>query len=529
MTAVRLVRIEQRLEYFLRGLSGGSLELKAGDAAWTDGSNVFLPRLIDEFAPAERNADLYLLKLALLWAQTRFGTFAVDLAPALASRAAHGDRERAAAWLACLENQRLEGCLARELPGLATRLAPFAAQLPDDLAAARTRLLAPQATVGDSLALLPFFLDRAPPRLPQDVELRPWGIRAPRLPSAVGSTGQEGIAMPVLSGERGHGDTVAGLGPPAGHGAWRPLPEVATELPPDDEPPDAWLDEWDHRHRAYRQRRCRLFLRELPADDADFVREVRQRQAPLIRELRRRFEALRPADAVQLRVADGEDIDLDALVLEESERLAGIPPDGRTYRRRRRDERSLAALFLVDMSGSTWGWVNDVEREALVMLGEALKALGDDYAIFGFSGFTHRRCDFYRIKDFGDRWDVLAQARVSAVEAKESTRLGAPIRYAARLLAAAPARHRLLMVISDGQPDDRDDGYRGPYGIEDTRHALQEAKRRGIHTHCITVDRHGADYLPHLFGKGGFTVIDDPRRLPLRIASIYARLAGATR
>jgi nitric oxide reductase NorD protein len=181
------------------------------------------------------------------------------------------------------------------------------------------------------------------------------------------------------------------------------------------------------------------------------------------------------------------------------------------------------------MSGSTWGWVNDVEREALVMLCEALDALDERHAVFGFSGLTHRRCDFYRIKDFADRWDAATQGRVAAVAARESTRLGAPIRYAARLLAGEAARHRLLLVISDGQPDDRDDGYRGPYGIEDTRRALLEARGRGIHAHCITVDRHGADYLSYLFGARGYTVLADPRRLPERIAAIYARMAGGGR
>jgi nitric oxide reductase NorD protein len=135
-----------------------------------------------------------------------------------------------------------------------------------------------------------------------------------------------------------------------------------------------------------------------PAGEDAWVDEVRRRHAHLIRSIRRRFEALRGEDKPQRRQLDGEEIDLDAQVEARADRQSGSEPSPRLFIHRRRIERSLAVMFMVDMSGSTKGWVNDAERESLVLLCEAIEALGDSYAIYGFSGWTRTRCDIYRIK-----------------------------------------------------------------------------------------------------------------------------------
>jgi len=189
-----------------------------------------------------------------------------------------------------------------------------------------------------------------------------------------------------------------------------------------------------------------------------------------------------------------------------------------------RNERSLAALFMVDMSGSTKGWVNDAEREALIMLCEGIEALGDRYAIYGFSGWTRTRCDIYRVKGFDDAYDDAVRARIAGIEARDYTRMGVAIRHLTKLLAAQPARHRLLVTLSDGRPDDFGDEYRGTYGIEDTRHALLEAREQGVRSYCVTIDRQGADYLKHMVGPASYTVLDEVRKLPTKIADIYRRL-----
>ncbi|MBN8477150.1 VWA domain-containing protein, partial [Sulfuritalea sp.] len=315
---------------------------------------------------------------------------------------------------------------------------------------------------------------------------------------------------------------------PAGPGAWRPEESDAGagEVAATSGEPDALYDEWDYRRGAWRRDWCHLYESEGPAGEHAWVDEVRLRHAHLIRGIRRRFEALRGEDKPQRRQLDGEEIDLDAQVDARADRLGGAEPSPRLFIHRRRVERSLAVMFMVDMSGSTKGWVNDAERESLVLLCEAIEALGDSYAIYGFSGWTRTHCDIYRIKRFGDRYDAATRQRIAGIEARDYTRMGVAVRHLSGLLQRQNARHKLLVTLSDGRPDDHGDEYRGRYGIEDTRRALLEAREKGIRSYCVTIDRHGADYLPQLYGPAHYTVIDDAKKLPARIADIYRKLTA---
>jgi nitric oxide reductase NorD protein len=198
----------------------------------------------------------------------------------------------------------------------------------------------------------------------------------------------------------------------------------------------------------------------------------------------------------------------------------------RLLTRRHKAERDLAALFMVDMSGSTKGWINDAEREALVMLCEALEVLGDRYAIYGFSGITRKRCEIFRIKRFDEPYDATVKSRIAGITPQDYTRMGVAIRHLTQLLNDVDARTKLLITLSDGKPDDYSDHYRGEYGIEDTRQALIEAHRAGIKPFCITIDHEARDYLPHLYGPVNWTLVDDVKRLPLKVADIYRRLTG---
>ncbi|MCX8016631.1 MAG: VWA domain-containing protein, partial [Rhodocyclaceae bacterium] len=314
---------------------------------------------------------------------------------------------------------------------------------------------------------------------------------------------------------------------PAGEGAWAPqdkgpgAPEQISARQA-----DYYYDEWDFHRNAYRRGWCHVYETAVKPGDGAFVRQTRQRYAAFIAQMKRKFEAVRGEDRILGRQSEGEEIDLDALVEAVNDRKSGAEPSLHLFCRRVRNDRSLAALFMVDMSGSTKGWVNDAEREALVMLCEALEALGDAYAIYGFSGWTRTRCDIYRIKGFADRYDETVRAAIDGIEAKDYTRMGVAIRHLSRLLAAQPARHKLLVVLSDGRPDDFGDEYRGTYGIEDTRRALMEARRLGIKSYCVTIDRHGQDYLKHMMGPAAFTVLDDVTKLPVKIADIYRRLTA---
>jgi len=179
---------------------------------------------------------------------------------------------------------------------------------------------------------------------------------------------------------------------------------------------------------------------------------------------------------------------------------------------------------MVDMSGSTRGWINEAEREALILLAEAMERLGDRYAIYGFSGITRKRCELFRIKTFDEAYTEEVKARISGIRPQEYTRMGFAIRHLTKLLNQVEARTKVLVTLSDGRPDDYFDVYRGVYGIEDTRMALIEARRSGIHPFCITIDKEARDYLPHMYGAARYIILDDVADLPFKVADIYRRI-----
>ena len=196
----------------------------------------------------------------------------------------------------------------------------------------------------------------------------------------------------------------------------------------------------------------------------------------------------------------------------------------RMYTRMQREDRNIAVMFMVDMSGSTKGWINQAEREALVLLCESLEILGDRYAIYGFSGTTRKRCEIYHIKHIDEDYNDKVKARISGITAKDYTRMGFAIRHLSALLEEVEAKTKLLITLSDGKPEDYDGQYRGDYGIEDTRQALFEVRQKGIHPYCITIDKDAGDYLPHMYGAANYALIDDINKLPLKMSDIYRQL-----
>ncbi len=290
-------------------------------------------------------------------------------------------------------------------------------------------------------------------------------------------------------------------------------------------PAEFVYDEWGYTRQTSRKGWCRLRERDIAPEHDDFVARTRDKHRPALKRLYRTFEALRGEDKRLRREADGEDPDIDALVESLADRIRGREMDRRLYERRRRVERNVAVMFMVDLSGSTTGWINQVEREALVLLCESLELLGDRYAIYGFSGYTHMRCELYRVKGFDEAYGASVHARISGMRPQDYTRLGVVIRHLVGKLLAVEARTRVLIVLFDGRPDD-EDGYRGNYGIEDTRQAVLEARSRGVHPFCITIDDEAQGYLPRMFGATSYVQVEDVAQLPYRVADIYRRITS---
>lgn len=289
--------------------------------------------------------------------------------------------------------------------------------------------------------------------------------------------------------------------------------------------------EWDCTIEGYREAWCRLQEEELALEDAGgfgFAEKVRQERKGEIFDLRRLFESLRPSALRKTRgEEDGDEVDLDALIADIAERKSGRSPRMRVYTRRSQRERSVAVTVLVDLSGSTGRQIAPgrsvltVEKEGLVLLSEALEAVGDPTALFGFSGQGRDCVRFYKIKEFGTPWRE-AYSRINAIRASHQNRDGTAIRHATTILSRRTEKIKLLILMSDGRP--LDDAYEGSYAFQDTRRALQEAKDKGIYPYCITVDSQGPDYIGGIYGDVAYTVIDDVSSLPRRLPIIYRKL-----
>jgi nitric oxide reductase NorD protein len=168
----------------------------------------------------------------------------------------------------------------------------------------------------------------------------------------------------------------------------------------------------------------------------------------------------------------------------------------------------------------------DVEKEALVVLLEALDALGDRHMVLGFSGQGPRAVRLSTIKDLVEPVGPLVRRRVAALEPDGYTRTGAALRHVTALLGPVETRHRLLLVLSDGKPNDVDE-YEGRYGIEDTRQAVAEARRQAVVPFCLTVDRQAPAYLPSIFGRGGYALLGRPELLPVVLVDVVRKLLTA--
>ena len=290
--------------------------------------------------------------------------------------------------------------------------------------------------------------------------------------------------------------------------------------------------EWDWRAGAYRDPGATVLLQPAPAGPQRWVDDTLERHRGMLHEIRRRFELLRAHRVRVRKQLDGDDIDLQAWVEGNADFRAGRPMEQRLYQSERRSRRDMAIMLLMDISGSTDGWIAadqrviDVEREALLMVCIALEGMAQPYSVLAFSGEGPQAVVVRSVKRFDEAYDLGVARRIAGLEPEHYTRAGAAIRHASTLLMREPAHHRLLLLLSDGKPNDVDD-YDGRYGVEDMRQAVTEARLQGISPFCLTIDRQAANYLPAVFGPHHYALLPRPELLPVVLLDWLRRLVAA--
>ena len=290
-------------------------------------------------------------------------------------------------------------------------------------------------------------------------------------------------------------------------------------------------DEWDHKIEDYRPAWCTLTEHRQTRTQEGFVAATFHEFGGIVTQIRRNFQLMRPEALRKMRYQEeGDDLDTDGLVEYVVDRKARVSPTPRVYIKRDKRDRDVTTAFVVDMSSSTDRKIDgrkriiDIEKEALLLMCEALEAIRDEYAIYGFSGSGREDCEFYVVKELGERYDDRVKGRIGGIYARQKTRMGPALRHATRRLAAADSNVKLMILLTDGKPYDSDTYQDNAYAQEDTKMALREARREKIHLFCVTVNREGADYLPHMYSDANFVVVDDVRTLPQKLPQLYRRL-----
>ncbi|RYC01425.1 VWA domain-containing protein, partial [Brucella abortus] len=286
--------------------------------------------------------------------------------------------------------------------------------------------------------------------------------------------------------------------------------------------------EWDYRKGAYLPDHCAVLA--APVQEKEKPLELDAAAQSLVRRVRRQFEILRPGREVLRAQLDGTDLDLDAVVRSRCDLAAGGQGSDRVHLMSRPQANDLAVTLLVDVSLSTDAWVDnrrvlDVEKEALLVLANGIAACGDRCSILTF---TSRRRSWVRVetvKDFDESFGPTVEHRIAALKPGFYTRMGAAMRHATAKLAEQPNRKKLLLLLTDGKPNDVDH-YEGRFALEDSRRAAGEVRAKGVNVFAVTVDREASAYLPALFGRGGYALVANLAKLPVAMPAIYRMLAG---
>ncbi|NNJ73478.1 MAG: VWA domain-containing protein [Enterobacterales bacterium] len=287
------------------------------------------------------------------------------------------------------------------------------------------------------------------------------------------------------------------------------------------------VDEWDYKQRLMQPGHCRIIpMRSREMNPIELPTKLTRQS----HQIRRQFEVVRPQRHWIKRQKDGSELDLENYINLIADRVNGsAAAEMPVYREYFNKTRDLSCLLLADLSLSTDAHVNDHERvidvikDSLFLFGEALAVTGDRFAIHGFSSRNRNHVRFYDIKRFDEKYDSDSRGYIEASRPGYYTRMGTAIRHASDLLEKEQSSQKLLLILTDGKPNDLDK-YEGIYGIEDTRQAIIEAAKKGLQPFCITIDDKAGDYLPYLFGKNAYIHVKKIKDLPIKLPQLYLKL-----
>ena len=309
-------------------------------------------------------------------------------------------------------------------------------------------------------------------------------------------------------------------------------PQGKETIEPDGLPPRHY-HEWDYNTSSYKPDWVTLYESLHAPGNASDIDRILEKHAALANYLKRILDLLKPQYYVRQRYQEeGSELDLDVAIRSLIDLKSGSQPDPRINMSHRHDGRDFAVLLLMDLSASLHDIpdgctqsILELSREAVTLLGWSIEQLGDKFAIAGFHSDTRHNVRYHHIKGFTEHWDNGVKARLAAIEAGFSTRMGAAVRHASHYLENQKADKKLLLILTDGEPADIDVTDEKLL-IEDTHKAVDELSSKGIYTHCISLDKKADDYIQDIFGTSGYSVIDNVEKLPEKLPLLFTALTS---
>jgi hypothetical protein len=291
--------------------------------------------------------------------------------------------------------------------------------------------------------------------------------------------------------------------------------------------------EWDYQVQLYRPDWATVYERRATKGDANEIDHILAEYKPIAHKIRHIIDRLSPQGVQRERnLEDGDEIDINAAVDAMISIRMGRQPDSRITMRNIIKNRDLAVTVLLDLSESTNETIAgsdktvlDLTREAATLVCTAVSGIGDPFAVHGFASEGRHDVHYYRFKDFNQKFDHEAKARLDGMKGGLSTRMGAAMRHAGRHLLAQPERRKLLLLVTDGEPSDIDE--RDPQHLRhDTKKAVDELYSKGILTYCLTLDPNADTYVKRIFGANNYTIVDHVDRLPEKLPTLFASLTS---
>lgn len=291
--------------------------------------------------------------------------------------------------------------------------------------------------------------------------------------------------------------------------------------------------EWDYQVQLYRPDWATVYEKRAQKGDPETIDKIFQEHKPIVQRIKQVVDLLSP-DGVQRQrnMEDGDEIDLNAAIDAMIAIRMGEQPNPRITMRNVVMNRDLAVTVLLDLSESTNETMEgsdksvlELTREAATLVSAAINGIGDPFSIHGFASDGRHDVQYFKFKDFNQSFDDEAKSRLAGMTGGLSTRMGAAMRHAGRLLMKQPERRKLLLLVTDGEPADIDE--RDPQHLRhDTKKAVEELYTQGVLTYCLTLDPNADSYVKRIFGANNYTVVDNVDRLPEKLPTLFASLTS---